>query len=119
MLIGSSVGVSVRVTVSTPIRKIAPIRAETGNNLTLLGPVNILEKCGITKPIHPTVPLMQIAAAVSSVAQSMITVRSNLTFAPSKRASSSPIERISTHHDSANSPQNPIIIAGRVLTRLA
>ena len=64
---GISTAAILRATVSTNKRKIEPSIVAAGISFVLSGPTNILAKCGITRPIHPIVPLIQTASAVNSV----------------------------------------------------
>ena len=78
--------------------KIAPIKILAGITFVLSGPVSIRAKCGITSPIHPIVPLIHTADAVSNVAQIIIKFRTIVTETPSVFASLSPSERILILH---------------------
>ena len=65
---GISFGASVLASISTIIINAAPDSIESGKTLLLSLPTISRTTFGITKPIHPIVPLTDTAPAVKSVA---------------------------------------------------
>lgn len=72
ILNGISALIDAREIVSTANKKKAPKTMANGSKRWLLGPTSILEKCGITRPTQPIVPLMQTEQAVRTVAHRII-----------------------------------------------
>lgn len=90
---------------------------DAGSSTRWSGPTSILATCGITSPTQPMIPLMETAAAVTTVAQPITTIRSSSTLTPSDRASSSPSESTLSRQRSSSSPPMPNAISGSASTR--
>ena len=91
MLSGTSDPLMFLAHVSISIRKPPPINRLAGSRYLLSAPTSSLPRCGMTRPIQPTVPAMQIDEAVRTVAQTMEIPLNFPTCTPSACASASPI----------------------------
>lgn len=87
--------------ISITIKNNAPNNNEVGNCLRLSLPTKSLDKCGITSPIQPIVPVTQTVDAVRQLAHAIKTALSLVTFIPSVFASTSPNEMIFKRQASA------------------
>lgn len=116
MLTGISETLIVRVRVSTINMNNPPVTAARGMSFRFDGPTNKRPMWGIINPIQPIVPATQTEAAVSSVAQLSAMLRTSVTFVPNVRASVSPIDKTSIHHDIHSSKIIGRIIIGAIIT---
>ncbi len=72
---GISAAVNVLDRISDTIIKIPPIAMHTGIDFLVFLPTSSLAMCGMTSPIHETVPQKATVIAVSRVDINMMTVR--------------------------------------------
>ena len=72
---GTSASVKDLDMMSTRIMKIPPNSIVSGIVFAVFLPTSILTMCGMTRPIHPTLPTMETALAVIRVAMRMMALR--------------------------------------------